>query len=205
MTETNPNIFKPDKNDVPKIVGCLSDAFYDYPVMRYILDDDLPDYEKKLEILINFFVMARIFRDEIILGIGNRTYPDGVALISNPAKIMIIPELSNLREQVWQELGSTARSRYEAFGQATANFPVDQPHIKLNMIGVRSLAQGLGYGRRLMDEVQRISASDPESTGVSLTTEVQQNVSFYEHMGYKITGYTRINNNLETWGFFRPE
>ena len=48
-----------------------------------------------------------------------------------------------------------------------------------------------------------MSERHPDSTGVCLNTESVGNVSFYEHMGYRIVGHRPIDI-LETWCMFRP-
>jgi GNAT superfamily N-acetyltransferase len=72
------------------------------------------------------------------------------------------------------------------------------------MIGVRRSNQGKGLARQLLDKVHEMSRNDPASSGVTLTTEDSHNVSLYEHFGYGIVGHVRIDAQLETWGFFRP-
>jgi ribosomal protein S18 acetylase RimI-like enzyme len=113
--------------------------------------------------------------------------------------------LSDLREQVWADLGSSARARYETFGAASAQFQVDVPHIHLSMIGVRRRARGVGLGRSLIEHVHRLSRNDIESEGVTLNTEKAVNVSLYEHFGYKLVSHATVAPGLETWSFFRPD
>ena len=72
------------------------------------------------------------------------------------------------------------------------------------MIGVRPEHQGESLARILMDEVARMSASHPGSTGVNLNTEVESNVSFYEYLGYRTLG-RRTVDDMETWCMFRPD
>ena len=53
---------------VQKVTRVLCDAFYDYPVMRYVLGGHPDDYEGRLSTLIHFFVMARVLRNEELPG-----------------------------------------------------------------------------------------------------------------------------------------
>ena len=45
-------------DDVPEIVTVFSDAFYDYPVMRYVLGPAHP-YDERLRRLVELFVSRR--------------------------------------------------------------------------------------------------------------------------------------------------
>jgi GNAT superfamily N-acetyltransferase len=127
------------------------------------------------------------------------------ALVSYPGRGKAPLELMTLRDKVWDELGPESRSRYEAFGAASAPFEVEVPHIHLNMIGVSRAAQGSGLGRNLIDHVHLMSRENAASQGVTLTTEDPANVPLYEHFGYKVVGHARLSPEFETWGFFRPD
>jgi hypothetical protein len=62
----------------------------------------------------------------------------------------------------------------------------------------------------MMRAVHDLSEKVPWSTGVTLTTELEANLSFYEHFGYDRVGSARVGSarvdaELTTWGFFRPD
>jgi len=193
-----------DGDASPLVVEVLCEAFHDYPVMRFVLGGDSSDYRRRLGLLVGFFVETRVHRGEALLGIGTADRLDGAAIVSDPARPSP-PEVAELREKVWVRLGTKERLRYEAFGAACAPFQVDAPHIHLNMIGVRPAAQRTGLSRTLIEEVHRLSREDPESTGVTLTTEDARNVALYRHFGYDVVGHDIVAPELETWGLFRPD
>ena len=193
------------EEQVPEVTRVLCEAFHDYPVMRYVVGGAHDDYERRLGTLVHFFVMARVLRKEVLLGSMDGADLAATALVSYPGRGRAPAELMTLRDEVWDELGSGSRSRYEAFGSACAPFEVDVPHIHLNMIGVSRAAQGSGLGRRLIDHVHLISREDESSQGVTLTTEDPANVPLYEHFGYGVIGHASLSPELETWGFFRPD
>ncbi len=190
---------------VPEITRVLCEAFYDYPVMQYVIGGPHDDYEHRLSTLVHFFVMARVLRNEELLGIGEGTDLAAAALVSYPGRGGAPAELVTLRDEVWRVLGTESRSRYEAYSACCAPFDVDVPHIHLNMIGVSRAAQGSGLGRKLIDHVHLMSRKDTSSRGVSLTTEDPANVPLYEHFGYTVVGQTRVSPTLGAWGFFRPD
>jgi GNAT superfamily N-acetyltransferase len=189
---------------VRDVVDVLCESFFEYPVMRYVLGEPA-DYEERLRTLVHFFVMARVFREERLLGIRVEGDLVGTALVSSPSGADAPPEFFELRENVWAALGAEARARYSAFGAACAPFHVEAPHLHLNMIGVRRRTQGTGVSRRLIESVHEISRTDPQSVGVTLTTEDPANVSLYRHFGYEIVGEAQVAPGLTTWGFFRPD
>lgn len=193
-----------DVDAAPEVVDVLCEAFYDYPVMRFVLGSP-SDYTALLHELMTVYVMARVLRDEVMIGVPGPTALLAAATVSYPGQRESPPELGELRERTWDSLGSAARSRYESFGAANAPFEVEAPHIHLDMIGVRSEAKGSGLGGAMMRAVHDLSEEAPWSTGVTLTTELEANLSFYEHFGYDRVGSARVDAELTTWGFFRPD
>lgn len=183
----------------------LAEAFRHYPVMRYVLGAGGPEPEGRDHSLIRYFVKVRFLRDEPVLGILDDDRLVAAAIVTLPGDRPYPPEVSVLREDLWGELGPEARRRYETFGDAVGQFLPDEPHCHLNMIGVRDSHQGRGLARVLMDHVHELSRSDPASSGVTLSTETQENVRLYEHFGYRLLGHTAVSGDLKTWVFFRPD
>ncbi|HSM07406.1 MAG TPA: GNAT family N-acetyltransferase [Gemmatimonadota bacterium] len=190
-----------EREHVTDVVAVLAEAFHEYPVMRYVLGAS-DDYAARLDRLVTFFVMARVLRGEALLGIAGADGLGAAALVSRPDGESP-SELDALRERTWVVLGDDARHRYENFGHATALTAVMDPHIHLNMIGTRRAVRGLGMGRLLLDAVHGMSERDETSMGVSLTTEVAQNLALYEHFGYEIVGSSEVGSAFTTWTMFR--
>ena len=185
------------------VAGVLCEAFADYPVMRYVLGDR-PDYAARLRTLIGLFHGARVLRDDAIFGIFEGEELVGVALCSLPDRVAP-PELEQLRERTWAELGADARTRYDDCVRAWEPLGVAEPNIHVNMLAVPPRHQGRGFARALLDQVHATSRERADSRGVTLTTESERNVALYRHMGYEVVGRRTIAPRLETWGFWRPD
>lgn len=187
-----------------EVVDVLGEAFFDYPVMRFVLGDE-GDYAQRQRRLVGLFVMARVLRGEPMLGVAGGSGLDAAAIVSRPDGGPSPLAFRALAEEVWDELGAEARARYEAYGAACAPFQVEEPHLHLNMIGVRERVRGTGLGRVLIDHVHEMSRLDAASAGVTLTTEDPRNVAMYRHLGYEIVGEGVVAPELRTWGFFRQD
>lgn len=199
------NLRRLGEEDVADVIDVVCDAFADYPVMRFVLDYDHPQYAQRLHRFVHFIVMARLYRSEFMHGIVDGGVLQGTALTSLPARPVTSAPLDALREALWNELGPEARVRYEAYGAAFARFVPPDHHYHLNVLAVRHAAHGKGYARVLLEHVHALSRDDPESSGVSLTTENEANVSLYAHFGYRVIGRAEIAPGLTCWGFFRPD
>ena len=208
---------------VAEAIEVLADAFRDYPVMRFVaggasaMAAPVPgsasragqQHDEAIRILVTFFVMARVLRGEPVLGVeitedGGSVTLAAVATLTLPGSGDAPDELARYRDRTWGTLGDEARARYEQLGLMWSEFHTREPHHHLNMIGVRRAFAGRGLGRILLDEVHRLSQEDPDSAGVSLTTEDPANVEIYRHVGYEVTAEGELPGVLRTWGMFRP-
>ena len=147
-----------------------------------------------------------ILRKEPMLGVYN---PDNFlvasAIVTLPENIPAPEALIERRKMLWQELGTEEQKRYETYGNAASALMPPQPHHHLNMIGVRPEYKGKGLARKLIEEVEKLVHTHPDSDGLSLNTETESNVKLYLHLGFSLIGHTKIDNNLETWAFFKSK
>lgn len=192
-----------NKEHITEVADEFSDAFYNYPVMKYVLGEN-DDYDNRLHKLVTFFVSARALRNEPMLGIYNSENKlVAAATVTLPGEISSPPELLKFRDQLWAELGEDEKSRYENYGKAASGLLTKEPHHHLNMIGVSPSYKGRGLARQLITSVEELMSSHPSSTGVSLNTELESNINFYLHLGYKMIGHDIVDKNIATWGFIK--
>jgi ribosomal protein S18 acetylase RimI-like enzyme len=199
-TETK-NLSEKNTKEVTEV---LSRTFYDYPVMRYVLGDNY-NYNERLYKLVGFFVAARVLRNEPMFGIyGEKNTLAAAAIVSLPGDTPAPNKLIEHRKKLWQQLGIEEQKRYENYGDVASSLMPKEPHHHLNMIGVIPEYKGNGLSRKLINEVEKLVTSHPESTGLSLNTESVSNVKLYTHFGFNEIGHARVDDNLETWAFFKP-
>jgi hypothetical protein len=183
------------------IVSVFCDAFRDYPVMRYITGPS-GDYDARLHHLINFFVGRRVQQGGPLFGIVENGQLLAAATMTLPNEPMMPPGAAALRDETWRQLGADAHARYETYAEATKALAIPQPHHHLNMIGVRTSHKGHKLARPLLNAVRGVAEADPDSSGVSLTTETAPNLTLYQHFGYEVQGHVRVTPDLESWGLF---
>ena len=187
-----------------EMVEALADAFHDYPVMRYVCGTE-GAYDERLRRLVELFVSNRALRSETIYGVRDDAGQlVAVATTTGPNSPEPSEELLALRGAIWAELGAATRERYERFAAAAQATAVPGRHHHLNMIGVRRAAHGQGLSRPLLEAVHSLCQHDPQSAGVSLTTELPRNKSLYEYFGYAVVGQSVVDGGLSTWTLFRP-
>ena len=190
-------------SDAPEVVDVLVDAFAKYPVMEYVLGPDSTTHERLTE-LIGFFVYRRIRLGGPMYGVtGSDGHLVGAAVMTLPSEPEPSSEVLATRDRTWASLGTDCRDRHDAYGAVAKSVLISEPHHHLNMIGVRHASHGGGVARPLLEAAIELAASDPQSAGLTLTTEVPRNVELYNHFGFKVVRSARVTPDFQTWGMFR--
>lgn len=189
---------------IGEVSEVLSEAFADYPVMRWTLGD-APGYADRLPLLVRMFASGRALRGEPMLGLrGDDGTLLGVALVTPPVSLPPPAAFLALREATWAELGADAQTRYDVLVDTWRATAVDGAHHHLNMLGVRRAMRGRGLARHLLEAVLALADEDPASNGVDLTTEDAGNVALYERFGFHVTARAEVDaGSLTTWTLFR--
>lgn len=199
MTEAIP--LPPERQD--EVIDVFADAFHDYSLMQWVVGPE-GDVAGRVRRLIAFFVSRRVMRGGPLLGVVDGTRLVGAAALTSPVEPAPPPGITALEIAVWKDLGETARERYQTYADTTSPFFMGVGrHLHLNMIGVRGSHKGQGLARPLLETVHRMADADPNSSGVSLTTERARNVKLYEHFGYSVIAHKTVSDEVETWGLFR--
>lgn len=186
------------------VVDVFADAFAGYPVMRFTVGDqgEVAARERRL---VRLFVERRVARTGPMYAIAEKAPSRnllGAILLTLPEEPPPGPEIADISTAAWRELGEDARLRYDDYAAASNFFADYDPHLHLNMIGVRRAQKGSGLGRVLLDAVRQIAEENPAYSGVSLTTENPRNVDLYRHFGYDVVGEGQFGGDLKTWGMF---
>lgn len=193
-----------DATQAADVTRLLCEAFFDYPVMRYVLGDT-PDYAGRLVRLIGLFTAGRWLRGHPVLGLRGADGSLQAAITMTPRGTFDTPPaLAAQAETTWSSLGADARQRYATLGEAwSATEPVGE-HWHVNMLGVAAGAHGAGHGGRLLAAALELAAKDPAAQAVDLTTEDPANLGFYTRRGFELSGHRRVGPALETWTLVAP-
>jgi len=186
------------------VIDVMTEAFLDYPLMPWVVGPE-GDVAARVKRLITFFITRRALKGGPMFGVLDGDDLVGAAALTLPVEPSPPPGFTALELETWRELGDGPRDRYQAYADATSKFFVGiGPHHHLNMIGVRPAHKGRGIARPLMEAVQQLSDADPNSSGVSLTTERERNLTLYQHFGYSVIAQNDVAQApFVTWGLFR--
>jgi GNAT superfamily N-acetyltransferase len=188
------------RTEKSEAVEVLTSAFQDYPVMRFVLKTKGEEYAAQLKAIMEFYCEARLVKERPVLGIRNEHSLVAVALIDETS-LKPWEEMQTELIRLKEIIGQDAYSRLELYEKLSSKAEPVTPHHFLGMIAVRREHQGKGYSRLLLESVKQMSAEDPQSSGVCLSTEDPENVRLYEHFGYRVIAEIDIEE-LHSWCMF---
>lgn len=195
-----------EPNDAVNAVAVLVDAFFEYPVMRYVLGEADRSYPDHIRALIGFFVESRFDVGAPVLGITHKTASNlvAVAVVDRPATHHAGQEerVRRLRDLI----GDQAMTRLKSFADAIGPLEPTEGYYYLGMMGVIEKFRGRDLSRLLIEEIGAMSDQDPGSTGILLTTEDSGNLALYEALGFAVIGEAETPDKvLHSWTMFKPD
>lgn len=164
----------------------LADAFFDDPVMSWILADD---GSRRRRLAQMFAVLMR--GHYLPLGtVWTTTDTAGAALWAPPGRA-VVPTTTVLRHgpQLLRALGRNAARALRALTHVEKLHP-KEPHWYLGVLGTRSDRQGNGIGSAVLGPVLR--RCDQEDMAAYLESSKHSNIAFYRRHGFEVTGEIQL-------------
>jgi ribosomal protein S18 acetylase RimI-like enzyme len=193
------NIIDISGDRIDAAVEILTISFQNYPLTRYFVSGQ-PD---KLKDLFRLCCDWRFALQWKLVGVLERDRLVAIACLNEPDLDLDPTLMMEVNDRFLSILGISAVERLNKYNQMQDERSLAEPHFYLQLFGVHPNEQGKGYGRILLDEIHARSRSHPTSVGVCLDTETPENVELYEHLGYRVTTKTQIDD-VDVWCMFRP-
>ena len=185
--------------DVPGMARALGRAFYDDPVMAWMLPEERR--RRRLESLGFVQWLKRIYMPK------GEVYTDGAlaggALWAPPGKWRMPIRLQARMGPMFIRLVGARRTPLILKGLAVLdkNHPDDQPHYYLGVLGTDPDHQGKGVGSALMQPI--LERCDTEGLGAYLESSKESNVPFYRRHGFEVTGQVHMPDGPPLWPMWR--
>jgi ribosomal protein S18 acetylase RimI-like enzyme len=167
-------------DDVPALAASLARAFYDDPVLRWLLPDDdvrLQRLEPAFGLYLRRMWMPRelTFTTDGLIG-GAAWLPPGAGHLSLPRQLAMMPQMLSIFRA---KLPRTLRT----FNLMESKHP-SEPHHYLHVVGVDPDWQGRGLGAALMRPM--LERCDREGTPAYLEASAPRNRGLYERNGFRV-------------------
>jgi GNAT superfamily N-acetyltransferase len=181
-TPTAPEVVVATAADRAGVAEALADAFFDDPVMSWIL----PDEDSRSPRL------ARLFGVQLrghYLPLGTTwTTPDhaGASLWAPPGHAVTAPTtLLRHLPDLLRALGRHTVRAVRTLDHVERLHP-KEPHWYLGVLGTRTRSQGKGVGSALLTPV--LERCDVEAIPAYLESSKHSNIAFYRRHGFEVTG-----------------
>ena len=188
------------RNEIASASRALGRAFFDDPLMTYLMPSD----EKRMRVMTNIMGcavrMAFPEGESYVLD----TADNGAALFLPPGrrKVPAARALGVILPQDWR-VGFGPISRYFGVMQEWEPKHPPEDHWYLMTLGVEPERQGQGLGGRLISSV--LQRAEAEGTTVYLETNKARNVTFYQKHGFRVREHFNCHGGRgpETWTMIR--
>lgn len=187
-----------DAGERQPIAETLADAFFDDPVMSWILADE-GSRTRRLAGLFSTLLKGHYLPLGTVWTTDDRL---GAALWAPPGKA-IIPAPTVLRNfpTLMRALGRRSIVALRALSHVEQKHP-KEPHWYLGVLGTKSAAQGKGIGSALLEPVLR--TCDEQGLPAFLESSKERNIAFYRRFGFEVTSEITLPPNGPTvWPMWR--
>lgn len=173
------------KADVAELADVLGRAFYDDPVMMWMLPDD------KMRSARLRRLFATLTRHHHLVGggveVAHKGPTMGAAALWDPPNRWRLPPRAQLAMMptLIRAFGLRSAAVRDLEELMTRHHP-EEPHWYLSVIGSDTTVRGCGFGQVLMRS--RLDRCDAEHCPAYLVSSKQDNVPYYERFGFAVTG-----------------
>ncbi|HEY5252704.1 MAG TPA: GNAT family N-acetyltransferase [Acidimicrobiales bacterium] len=178
----NPDVVLATAHDVTALAGSLSDAFFDDPVLSWLLNDE-DSRTRRLVGLFSTQLKAHYFPRGTVWTTSDRS---AAGLWSPPGHALMNP-LTVLRHapDLLRALGRNTLRSLRTLNHVERQHP-KEPHWYLGVLGTRTSAQGKGFGSAVLGPV--LERCDREGLPAYLESSKYSNLAFYRRHGFEVTG-----------------
>ncbi|MGH9030430.1 MAG: GNAT family N-acetyltransferase [Acidimicrobiales bacterium] len=184
--------------EMKAIALSLSDAFFDDPVMSWMLDDDASRGRRLARL---FGLLMRVHY--LPLGtVWTTPANEGAALWAPPGHaILPTPTILRNSRAMLHALGHRSIRALRALSQVERLHP-KEPHWYLGVLGTRTSLQGRGIGSAVLQPA--LERCDEEGVPAYLESSKYSNIAFYGRHGFEVTGEIRLPRGGPTvWPMWR--
>ena len=186
------------RSEAPAMAAALGRAFFDDPVMSYLLRDDT-SRTGRLEKMFSAFLYGHYLK-------GGATFTDaanaGASMGAAPGHAILSPlEIIGQGHRMLGAFGVAVPRALRALSAVEKVHP-KEPHWYLGVLGTDPSAQGKGVGGALLQPI--LDRCDAEGLPAYLESSKDRNVPYYERFGFRVTGEIHMAHGGPTvWPMWR--
>jgi GNAT superfamily N-acetyltransferase len=181
--------------DVPRVSEALGRAFWDDPVMRFLI----PRSDANLQTLMKLETKSALKHDHAYMSADGTA----AALWKPPGRWRTsMGELLSMAPLTIGALRGRLLLGLSVLTAVEKKHPNDPPHWYLAVLGTEPDAQGKGLGSAVLQPV--LSECDAKGEPAYLESSKERNIPFYERHGFKVTEEIGLpKGGPPVWGMWR--
>jgi GNAT superfamily N-acetyltransferase len=186
--------------DVRASSAVLARAFYDDPVMMFMLPDD----QARVKVLPGMFatLTRHHFLARDVSEVASRAGTIGAAALWDPPGRRKSSRLEELLMMPTMMRAFRGRAKAtQALGRVMEQAHPEEPHWYLMVIGSDPSVRGAGFGQALMRS--RLDRCDGEHAPAYLEASREELVPYYSRFGFELTGEIQIPDGPKMWPMWR--
>lgn len=192
-----PVVVRLDSSALNEAKSILYKAYRHEPTFHYLFDHHRPGYDKRVRATVRELISLyfELNQDAVGLMLGDTLV--AVAFLGDPELRLDLAHQFSWRIRMMLTAGFAATRRYiDYHEQIRAKLPQPGTH-QLPLMGVHPKYQNRGYGRVLLEAVERLCEDNPRGQGLVLDTGNSRYLQFYESLGFRNLGEVQMGDLRE--------
>lgn len=189
-----PVIVRLDGTALNEAKSILFQAYRHEPTFQYLFDNHRPGYDQRVRATIRELIGLYFDLHQEAIGVMLKDTLVAVAFIGDPDLRLDLASQVSWRVRMLLTAGWSATRRYMDYHEQIKKLLPNAGAHQLPMMGVHPKYQNRGYGRLLLEAVQRLCAENSRGSGLILDTGNSRYLDFYESLGFRSLGKIQLGH-----------
>ncbi|WP_111496854.1 GNAT family N-acetyltransferase [Marinobacter bohaiensis] len=197
VSGVRPEVVRLDPSAINEAKSILVKAYRHEPTFHHLFNERQPGYDRRVRATVRELINLYRELDQDAVGIMLDNTLVAVAFLGDPELRLNLTDRLSWRLRMTLTAGLASTRRYiDYHEQIRARLPKEGVH-QLPLMGVDPKYQNRGYGRLLLEAVERLCRDNPRGNGLVLDTGNSRYLQFYESLGFRNLGEIRLGELRE--------